>query len=117
MKKKSIEEMFRKVLLKIDHFHRVKKDALLYTKRGQYLLPWKRTEKYYAPNGSTYIALLSYFIKVYITYAMFWYTWCKNCIIQLEITAKNSNVFQLISALALLFSLLSLNAVLLTSPL
>ena len=28
-------------------------------------------KKYYVLNGSTYIALLSYFIKVYITYAMF----------------------------------------------
>lgn len=44
-KKKSIEEIFRKILLKIDNFHRVKKDTLVYTKRGQYLLPWKRTEK------------------------------------------------------------------------
>ena len=62
---------FLKILLKIDHFHRVKKDTLVYTKRGQYLLPWKRTEKYYVLNGSTYIALLSYFIKIYITYAVF----------------------------------------------
>ena len=45
IKKKSIVEMFLKILLKIDHFHRVKKDTLVYTKRGQYLLPWKRTEK------------------------------------------------------------------------
>ena len=44
-KKKSIEEIFRKILLKIDNFHRVKKDTLVYTKQGQYLLPWKRTEK------------------------------------------------------------------------
>ena len=28
-------------------------------------------KKYYVLNGSTHIALLSYFIKVYITYAMF----------------------------------------------
>ena len=44
IKKKSIEEIFRKILLKIDNFHRVKKDILIYTKRGQYLLPWKWTE-------------------------------------------------------------------------
>ena len=43
--KKSIEEIFRKILLKMDHFHRVKKDTLVYIKRGQYLLPGKRTEK------------------------------------------------------------------------
>ena len=34
-----------KNLLKIGYFHRVKKDTLVYLKRGQYLLPWKRTEK------------------------------------------------------------------------
>ena len=28
-------------------------------------------KKYYVLNGGTYIPLLSYFIKVYITYAMF----------------------------------------------
>ena len=71
MKIKNIEEIFRKNLLKIDHFHRVKKDTLVYTKQGQYLLQWKRKDKYYVLNGSTYIALLSFFIKVYITYAMF----------------------------------------------
>ena len=43
--KYSIEEIFRKIILKIDHFHREKKDTLVYTKRVQYLLPWKRTEK------------------------------------------------------------------------
>ena len=59
------------MLLKIDNFHRVKKDTLVYINQGQYLLPWKRTNKYYVLNGSTYIALLSYVIKVYITYAMF----------------------------------------------
>ena len=48
---------FLKHRLKIDHFHRVKKDALVYTKRGQHLLPWKRQKKYYVPNGSTYVAL------------------------------------------------------------
>ena len=32
--KKSIEEIFRKNLLKIDHFHTVKKDTLVYTKQG-----------------------------------------------------------------------------------
>ena len=66
--KKYIEEIFRKLLLKIDNFHRVKKDTLIYTKRGRYPLPWKRTEKkYYVLHGSTYIAILSYFVKVYIT--------------------------------------------------
>ena len=44
-KKDSIEDFFRKILLNIDHFHSVRKDILVYTKRGQYLLPWKRTEK------------------------------------------------------------------------
>ena len=43
--KKKIYGTFFKNLSKIDHFHRVKKDSLVYTKRGQYLLPWKRAEK------------------------------------------------------------------------
>ena len=31
----------------------------------------KRQKKYHVLNFSTYIALVSYFIKIYITYAMF----------------------------------------------
>ena len=37
--------MFRKNLLKIDNFHRVKEDTLIHTKQSQYLLPWKRKEE------------------------------------------------------------------------
>ena len=34
-KKKSIEEIFRKILLKIDNFHSVEKDSLVYTEQSQ----------------------------------------------------------------------------------
>ena len=71
-KKESIEEFFRKIILKIDHFHRVKKRHFSIHKTRPISVTmetdWK---KYYALNGGTYITLLSYFIKVYITYAMF----------------------------------------------
>ena len=45
IKKKYLEEIFRKILLKIDNFHRVKKDSLVHANQRQYLLPWKRTEE------------------------------------------------------------------------
>ena len=62
MKIKNIEEFFRKILLKTDHFHRVKKDTLVYTKHSQYLLPWKGQKNIMVLNCRTYIALLSFFI-------------------------------------------------------
>ena len=42
--KMSSEAIFRKNLLKIDNFHRVKIDALVHKKTKTYLLPWRRTE-------------------------------------------------------------------------
>ena len=41
IKKKTFEEIFRKIHLNIGNFHRVKKDTLVYTKYGHYLFPWK----------------------------------------------------------------------------
>ena len=50
MKRKSIEETFRKILLKIDNLHRVNKDTLVHTKQSLYLLPWKRIEGILSTN-------------------------------------------------------------------
>ena len=64
--------MFRKIILKLYHFHRVKKKTLQYIQnKASICYHGNEQKKYYLLNGSTYIALLSYFIKVYITYAMF----------------------------------------------
>ena len=79
-KKKSKEEFFRKIHLKIDNFHRVEKDTLVYTKQGQYLLPWKWTEKYYVLNSSYCLISITFILLM----QCFWYTCCKNYIIQLE---------------------------------
>ena len=38
IKQKSIEDIFRKIILKIDNFHRVEKDTLVYTKQGPIVL-------------------------------------------------------------------------------
>ena len=64
IKKKTIEEIFRKYIIFIEwKLKYIQNEAsICYHGNGQ--------KKYYVLNGSTCIALLSYFIKVYITYAM-----------------------------------------------
>ena len=60
--KNSIEEMFRKILLKIDHFHRVKKGILYIQNEASTCYHGNGQKKILCTNGSTYIAQLPSFI-------------------------------------------------------
>ena len=65
-------KFLEKNLLKIDQFHREKKRHFsIYKTRPVSVTTETDRKKYFVLNGSTYIALLSYSIKTYITYAMF----------------------------------------------